>query len=342
MKRVGNLFEAIIDRNNLLLAVWRAMRGKRRRPEIRDYLQQLDRRLSELADGLISGEFPVGRFQQFLIRDPKERVITAPCFPERVLHHAIMNVCEPYFERWLIDDTFACRIGKGRNAALARAGLFSRTHDWFLSMDVRKYFDSIGHEVLNAGLAQKIKDGRLLRLFARIIASYRGAIGSGLPIGSLTSQHFANFYLNRFDRFVKEILRINGYVRYMDDMVVWGKTREELTAALAKMEPFLAGELRISLKPAPFINRTAHGLDFLGSRIYPTHRILNRRSRIRYQRRLRDLQRNLDHGVSDPIEYQRRTTALAAFATGGGISSWRFRKKVISRLVVNGLMARTE
>ena len=116
MKRVGNLFDAIADRTNLQLAVWKAMRGKRGRPEARHYVEHLDARLTELSEGLRSGTFPVGRFQQFVIRDPKERIITAPCFAERVLHHAIMNVCEPHFERWLIADTFACRAGKGSAA----------------------------------------------------------------------------------------------------------------------------------------------------------------------------------------------------------------------------------
>jgi RNA-directed DNA polymerase len=158
MRRVGNLFESIADRTNLQWAVWRAMRGKRRRPEAHDYLQDVDARLTELSDGLRSGTFPVGRFQQFVIRDPKERIITAPCFAERVLHHAIMNVCEPHFERWLIADTFACRVGKGRQAALQRGRQFARSHDWFLSMDVRKYFDNIGHSTLKTALARRINE----------------------------------------------------------------------------------------------------------------------------------------------------------------------------------------
>jgi RNA-directed DNA polymerase len=185
MKRVANLFDAIVDRTNMQLAVWKAMRGKRSRPEARHYAQHVDARIAELSEGLRSGAFPVGRFQQFLVRDPKERIITAPCFAERVMHHAIMNVCDPHFERWLITDTFACRRGKGRQPALIRAGQFARSYGWFLSMDVRKYFDSICHETLKVALARRIKDARLLALLARIIDSYRGALQRRLPIGSL-------------------------------------------------------------------------------------------------------------------------------------------------------------
>lgn len=340
MKRVGHLFDAIVDRSNLQLAAWKALRGKRRRPEARDYLQHLDARLSELSEGLRGGAFPVGRFQQFVIRDPKERIITAPCFAERVLHHAILNVCEPHFERWLIADTFACRAGRGREAAVERASQYARSHSWFLSLDIRKYFDSISHEVLLSALARRLKDGRVLELFGRIIASYRGDLGRGLPIGSLTSQHFANFYLDRFDRHVKETLRIRGYVRYMDDMVIWGESRAELNGYLDCCTRFVADELRLEFKPTPFVNRTAHGLNFLGVRLFPTHRTLARRSRLRYRRRLRELDRELATESIGERAYQQRATALTAFASGSGISSWRFRRRVLSEPSVSGPMAR--
>jgi hypothetical protein len=241
-----------------------------------------------------------------------------------------MNVCEPHFERWLIADTFACRAGKGRQAALQRASQFARYYEWFLSMDVRKYFDSICHETLKIALARRIKDARLLALMGRIIDSYRGVIGRGLPIGSLTSQHLANFYLDRFDRFIKEELRIRAYVRYMDDMVVWGESRGGLKEALTSSSQFLADKLNLAFKPTPFINRTTLGLDFLGARLFPAHMILNRRSRVRYQRRLRDLDRKLANDVIDEREYQQRATALTALASTSGISSWRFRRRLLT------------
>lgn len=341
MKRVGHLFESILDRNNLLTATWKAARGKRRRPEVADYLAHLDRRLAELAAGLRDGTYPVGRFRQFVLRDPKERIITAPCFAERVLHHAVMNVCEPHFERWLIADTFACRAGKGRSAALDRAGAFARSHGWFLSMDVRAYFDSVSHEVLNEALARRFKDARLLALFGRVIAAYRGAAGRGLPIGSLCSQHLANFYLDRFDRFVKETLRRRGYVRYMDDVVVWGDDHRDLAEVRSRCEAFLAEALRLTPKPTPFVNRTAHGMDFLGARQYPTHRTLNRRSRLRFRRKLRRLAGAEAAGSLSEPGLQQRGTALVAFAAGAGVSSWHFRRRELSSLAVSGPTARS-
>ena len=223
MKRAGRLMERVLDRETLREAFARASRGKRTKRDAAAFGMRLDENLAELARDLAEGTYTVGPYHQFTIFDPKERLITAPCFRDRVLHHAVTLVCEPVFERFLIADTFACRRGKGREAAVERARHFARRYPWFLKLDIRKYFNSIDHEVLLGRLARKFKDRRLLDLFGRIIASYEVAPGRGVPIGSLTSQHFANFYLGGLDRFVKEGLRAGGYVRYMDDFVVWGE-----------------------------------------------------------------------------------------------------------------------
>jgi RNA-directed DNA polymerase len=328
MKRVGNLFEEIVCRENLRQAVGRALRGKHARADARAFTAELDRRLEAMAEQLLSGTFPVGRYRQFLIHDPKDRVITAPIFSERVLHHALFLVCEPRFESWLIDDTFACRRGKGRDAALARTQHFARRNLWFLKLDIRKYFDSVPHERLLELLERKIKDRRLLSLFERIVCSFRGSLGLGLPIGSLTSQHLANFYLGHFDRFIKEKLRIRGYVRYMDDMALFAGRKEELRKALAALVPFLQEELRLELS-SQYLNRVTHGLDFLGCRVYRTHRILNRRSRVRFQRSLRSLEALAVAGQIEGPELQQRATALVAFTRASGAASWNFRRRVL-------------
>ena len=213
MRRAGRLFEQIVARDNLRLAVHKALRGKRSKGDARAFVASLDSNLDALRAALERGDVVLGESHQFTIFDPKERLITAPCFRERVLHHAIMNVCEPVFERWLIDDTFAYRKGRGRLAALDRARRFAARHDSFLKLDVRKYFDSISHEILLARLERLFKDRRLLDLFRRIIARFATTPGRGVPIGRLTSQHSANCYLGAFDRFVKEDLRVQGYVR---------------------------------------------------------------------------------------------------------------------------------
>jgi len=341
MKRAGNLFERVLDRDNFRSAVGKAMRGKRDRPEVVAFQRDLDHQLAVMAEQVRAGTFPLGRFRQFIRFDPKERVITAPCFPERVLHHAVTNVCEPVFEKWLIDDTFACRAGKGRMAALVRAQQFARRFPFFLKLDIRKYFDSVPHERLLELLARRFKDRPLLDLFGRIVRAFRGGMGRGLPIGSLTSQHLANFYLDRFDRFAKETLRVRGYVRYMDDMALWADDKAELSEALQAAEGFLRDDLRLTLKPTPYINRIEHGMDFLGCRLYRGHMVLSRRNRRRFRRRLAWLERCHRSGQLSERQFQDRMTAMTAFTRTPGLCSWRFRQSVLQQAAVSGPGPRT-
>jgi retron-type reverse transcriptase len=342
MRRVGHLFERIVDRENLRLAVHKALRGKRSKQDARAFVARLDENLESMRVAIVSGDIALGEYHQFTIFDPKQRLITAPCFRERVLHHAIMNVCEPVFERWLIADTFACRRGKGRLAALHRARDFAGRSAFFLKLDIRKYFESISHEILAARLERLFKDRRLLLLLRRIIAGFESTPARGLPIGSLTSQHFANFYLGWLDRFVKQDLRVSGYVRYMDDCAVWAETSRQLRTHLADMTAFLRGELSLELKPEPYVNRTGHGMDFLGCRVFPRHITLNRRSRVRFRRKLRGLEHAYGNGELEEGSLQQRATAMVAFTRVPGVSSWRYRQGVLDFLPVSGHRPRRE
>jgi hypothetical protein len=335
MRRAANLIEQIVTYDNLKLAFLKAARGKRSLSAVQEFAVNLDRRITEMSRQLQADQFPLGRFHQFVIRDPKERVITAPCFDERVLHHAIMNVCEPVFDCWLIDDTFACRLGRGREAAVARAEGFAHQYGWFLKCDIRKYFDSISHIQLHCLLQRRLKDQRLLHLLDRIIGSFRGAIGSGLPIGSLTSQHLANFYLGWFDRFVKETLRVRGYVRYMDDMILWDNDSASLKTIEVRCGEFLGEVLSLELKPVT-LQRTSTGVNFLGCRIWPTHVGLSRRSKRRWRRRVRDLERAARLGLIGERAVQIRAEAATAFARSADVKSWRFRQAALQHESVNG------
>ena len=336
MKRTGHLFEAVLERDNLRLAFWKALKGKRTRPDAQAFAACLERELQELAQGV-----PVGRFHQFLIRDPKERVITAPGFDERVLHHAIMNVCEPVFERWLIDDTFACRVGKGRIAGLLRARQFSARQPLAVKLDMRKYFDSVSHQNLLARLERLFCDQRLLDLFSGIVASYATSPGRGLPIGSLTSQHLANFYLGWFDRFVSERLKVRGYLRYMDDCVLWSDSVDRAQALASACSEFLDGELELTVKPFDRIHRTRHGFEFLGCRVYPNHLKLAGRSRRRFRKKLAALETSFEVGDISERDLQERATSLLAFCCTTDLKSWKFRTGVLQQLAVSGHGART-
>lgn len=266
-----------------------------------------------LQAGLLSGDGCLGRYHAFTIHGPKKRVIHAACFADRVAHHALFRVCGPWFERWAIADSYACRKGKGRLRAVRRAQLFARRHAWFLKMDIAKYFDSIDHGVLLNRLARKFKDPYLMRQFRRILAGYQRQPGVGLPIGSLASQYFANFYLDALDRLVKEGMAHGAYVRYMDDFVLWADSSSVLKARLREIESFLGEKLALRLKSTPYINRTRCGMDFLGNRVFPARIALNRASRRRFEGKWRALERMFQLGQITQLERQTRVNALLAF-----------------------------
>jgi len=329
MKRIGNLFDAVVEPENLRLAFWKASRGKQDRPDQRAYAARLEEEIAALRLGLLQGDYPVGDYTRLTVYDPKERVICAAAFRERVLHHALVNVCEPLVDCWLVFDCYACRVGKGQARAVRRAQAFAGGYPWFLKADIRKFFDSVPHDGLKSLLRRKFKDGRLLGWFDRIIGTYETQPGRGLPIGNLTSQHFANLYLDALDRFVKETLRVKGYVRYMDDFVLWSGEKDELKAARERIAAFVAERLGLVLKAESYLNRTRHGMDFQGMRVFPDVVRLNRRSKERFAEKARRYGWLLAQGRWTERTYQERMTALTAFAQQADSLAWRksfFRK----------------
>lgn len=336
MKRIGYLFDQIVDPDNLRLAFLKASRGKRFRDDQWLFQRHLDAEIRRLHDGLLSGEYPIGNFKRFTIYDPKEREICAVPFGERVLQHALMNVCEPYFDKWLVYDSYACRKGKGQVAAVKRARLFAHRYEWFMKCDFRKYFDSIPHDRLKEALERRFKDPFLLGWFDRIVDSYEKTSGKGLPIGSLTSQHFANFYLDPLDRF--SAAAPTSYVRYMDDFVFWSGDKSVLLALRRTVVDFARENLGLELKQEPFVNRTLHGMDFLGMRVFPDAIHLGRSSRVRYRRKLKAYTDAFENGEWGNSEYQARLTALTAFTEQADACAWR--RKILA--VCEEPRARTE
>lgn len=313
MKRVGHLIEAIADLENIRVAFWKAAKGKRTRPATQRFAADLEAQVGRMSGELADGTFAFGDYRRFRVFDPKERVIHAAAFRERVAHHALLNVCEPVLERAAVFDSYACRKGKGRLLAIERAQSHARRFAWFLKMDVRKYFDSIPHARLLELLEGKFKDPVVLRLFDSVVRSYSSSEGRGLPIGSLTSQHFANFYLGRLDRLALESLQAGGYARYMDDFVLWHDDRKHLKAAREAITAFLRDDLGLAVKDFPLINRTDRSMGFLGARVFAHTVRLNHRSRTRFLRKLRSLEAAHAAGTLSERTLQTRATCLVAY-----------------------------
>jgi len=334
MKRIGNLYHRIADPDNLRIAFRKAVRGKCDRDEVIRFRDSFDDNLAKLHGQLVCHDVSVGNYRFFTINDPKKRRICAASFSERVLHHAIMNICEPVLDRYSIFDSYACRAGKGQRAAVNRARAFAGNFAWYLKLDICKYFDSITHEVLLKLFSRRFKDNDLLVMFGQILNTYHTSLGRGLPIGNLVSQHFANFYLGLFDHWIKEERKVKGYLRYMDDFVLFNDSREALKGDLALVKSFLDEELKLELKDNIQINRTACGLPFLGMRIYPIVVKLSARSKTRFVRKLRDYEMRTVRGEMESQELAERVSSLVEFTRIA--DSKGFRREVINR---NGVLS---
>lgn len=268
MRRIDNLFPAFCSFGNLLIAYRKARKGGRHNMESAAFFANLEKELLQLQHELSTGAWQPLPYRFFEIYDPKKRTIAVAAFRDRVVHHALVNVLEPIYERLFIHDSYATRKDKGVHAAVARAQYFLKRNDWYLKTDIEKYFDSVDQAKLLQILERKIKDKALLATAATIIR-HGGIHGKGLPIGNRTSQFFANVYLHPLDTFIKEQLHVRCYLRYMDDFLLMGNDKKILKNHRISIQHFLQEELALSLKPsATFINGHSNGLSFLGRRIF--------------------------------------------------------------------------
>lgn len=268
MKRLNHLFESFCSFENLLNAYYKAKKGTRSNIETAKFFFHLEDEILEIQAELKNLQYKPAPYKYFKISDPKERTISVAVFRDRVVHHALVNILEPIYEARFIFDSYATRKGKGTHAAINRAQSFLQKNKWFFKTDIDKYFDSIDQNILMNILKKKIKDDRLLSITERIVKN--GGCGEkGLPIGNLTSQFFANVYLNSFDTFVKEQLKARYYIRYMDDFVVFCKEKKQLKMLRQPMTEYLKDCLGLELKDsATFLNSSINGLTFLGKRVF--------------------------------------------------------------------------
>lgn len=314
--------EEVAAVDNLAAAFWRAARGKRDRPEVAAFAANLDAELARMREEVLDLSIEVGRLHMFEIRDPKPRTIHAPCFHERVLHHAMMALIGPVLERSLVDDTFACRAGKGPLAAVLRAQRHSRRYAWYLKFDVRAFFATIAHDVLRQVLRRRLKGRGVLTLCDRVIGSYAAQPGRGLPIGALTSQHFANVYLSGLDRYLLEDLRVR-MVRYMDDVVCWHDDKAVLRSALTAIRDFAGDRLRLEVKPDWQMQRSVRGLPFCGFRVFPRTLRLSRRRQRRYSAARRRWETAYALGLIDGRGLQTGYASAFAITAHADAVGWR-------------------
>jgi len=348
MKRHGNIWIKIIDFANLLAAARQAQRGKRFRENVLEFNYNLERELWQLKTELESKIYCPGNYKTFEIKEPKPRMISAAPYRDRVVHHALYNIIAPIFERTFIADSYANRVGFGTHRALRRFTKFARSSRYVLQCDVRKYFPSIDHAILKSLVRRKIKCADTLWLIDKIIDRSNEQepvleyfIGDdlltplqrqrGIPIGNLTSQFWANIYLNNFDHFVKEQLKVAKYIRYVDDFALFSENQGFLAEARLAIEEYLVS-LRLKIHPIKSqLFETKSGANFLGFRVLPNCIRVRKENLQRARRRLRRMQVQYAKGKIAKQEVSQSIQSWIAHLEHG--DTWQLRQKIFASLV---------
>lgn len=310
MKKIKNIFPQIYDFENLFNSYKKAIKCKRYRADVMEYTDRLEENLIELQNELIWKTYSVGQYNIFYVYEPKKRMIMSLKFKDRVAQHAIYSILNPYFEKQFIPDSYACRVGKGTHRAIKRLQNWLRKTDrkperfYYLKLDISKYFYRVDHEILMGILQKKIADKDLLHVLSVIIncedthfglplgadvgnVAYDELLGEvGLPIGNLTSQMFANLYLNELDQHCKHKLRLHYYIRYMDDIIILHHSKKYLENIKQDIAGFLEKNLHLQLNNKTCIRPTSMGIEFVGFRVWSTHTKLRKKTAKKMKKRL--------------------------------------------------------
>jgi retron-type reverse transcriptase len=348
MKRYGNLYPQIINFENILLAAKKAQKGKRFQEKVLQFNYHLETELNQIQQELISKTYQPGNYKTFYIKEPKWRMISAAPYRDRVVHHALCNILVSLIEPTFINQSYANRVGYGTHKALKQFTQFARSSRYVLQCDIRKYFPSIDHEILKQLIRKKIKCSDTLWLIDTIINNsnpqetiieyFSGdnlitpvERKRGLPIGNLTSQFFANVYLNPFDHFIKEELKIQKYLRYVDDFALFSDDKNHLKEARIALENYLEN-LRLKIHPIKSqLFETEHGASFLGFRIFKDHIKVRNNNLHRARHRNKKLQQNYKQGTIDLKQICQSLQSWEAHLKHG--DTWQLRKQIFNALV---------
>lgn len=333
-------FEKIYDFRNLYKAHIVARRSKRTTKEVIDFEMNLAANLTSISDSLKNGTYSIGEYYNFTVHDPKVRIIHALHYCDRVVQHCICDeVLAPTLDRKLIYDNAACRIGKGTHFAMKRLSRFLTdfhkkhgTDGYFLKCDIRKFFDNIDHEILKNKLKKIFIEKKVFTLLCNIIDSFEKYPGKGLPLGNQTSQWFAIYYLDDFDRLIKEKLQIRYYSRYMDDCVLIHNDKAYLQKCLETMRHFANSELHLAFNAKTEIFPIKNGVDYLGWHFYMTQngkiiRKVKQSTKYKYKRKLRYFEEAFSKGEIGIEKIQQTLSSYRSHLSFG--HTFRLQRKVL-------------
>jgi RNA-directed DNA polymerase len=299
MKREGKLFEYICSEENILKAFQQSRRGKATYTMVQKINENPEIYLEEIKQMLIQKTFINSPYRTFIVSEngKKREISSLPYYPDRIIQHAIIQITEPVFRKVYIEDTYASMKGRGIHAGVKRIkkALYDIENTTYcLKLDIRKFYQSVDHDILKKLLSKKIKDNNVLELLSVIIDS-----ADGLPIGNYSSQHLANFYLAYFDHYVKEVLHIKYYFRYCDDMVLLHSDKNYLHDCREKIGKYLQENLKLELKQNyQVFPVNARGIDFLGYVFFQTHVLIRKRIKIKMLRTMRRNKSNLKESMA--------------------------------------------
>lgn len=346
MKTYKHLYSQLCSFENLHAAYLAAKRGKSRKAPVASFMRRREAELFALQNELLSKTYLPGVYHSFYIHDPKKRLISAAPFRDRVVHHALCNIIEPIYERKFVQESYANRIGKGTHKALDRAQMFARRYPYVLQCDVKQFFPSIDHAILYQILSCHLADENVLWLIERILHSGTGVLSEeyemvwfegddlfavnrprGLPIGNLTSQFWANVYLNELDQFVKRELKCIAYIRYVDDVLVFGEDKKKLHDWRGEIIKKLS-EMRLTLHDGKAqVFPVGTGIPFLGFRIYPEYRRLKARRSLHFRRKLKNLVFQTQH---DWTMFPKLSASIQGWVNHARFGdTWQLRKSVL-------------
>jgi len=366
MKPLSNIYHKVCSIENLYRAAKATLaKGRRYFEEGAQFSFHCEREISRLREELLTETYKHGRYTLFKVYDPKERVIAAAPMRDRVVHHAVHDVIEPVLDRMFIYDSYACRKDKGTHRALRRASSFLHANRYTLHLDVKGYFPSIRHDVLKSILQRYIVDEKTLWLLNEIIDSshylsmedrqssifnlqssiahpqlslfdppsslnLQSSIPKGLPIGNLTSQFFANLYLNELDQYVKHTLKWRYYLRYMDDMALFDNDKARLRMLGEELGDFVEARLKLRFHEGASPMPVSRGLTFLGFRLFPNHWRLKSGSVNRFVRRMKGYQKDCAEGKMPPEKLTQSVQSWIAHASYA--QTYELRRQLLSRL----------
>lgn len=312
--------EQVADWNNLIIASHNAAKSKRHRASVKRYFEQFETSLQQMQNAILKGQLATGSYTAFNIKDPKPRTIHAAPFEDRVIHHALINKIGARMEQSWVDSSYACRTNMGSHKAIEKAARLCKQYPVLLKMDIRAYFPNINHQTLLKLLKRQFTHTDVFQLIESILASY-STNGVGLPIGALTSQYFANHYLDGFQRWLREQKTVKAEIRYMDDVLVFCESTAHARQIAKLAHNWLEKKRQLQLKPV-IIQYSHTGVEFCGFKVSDLGIGMGLRRKRNIKQRIQQLFKAVDANRLSQEEAQQQSHSIRALAMPGEHRHW--------------------